>query len=188
MSEPPSKPPKVSLGAAVMIALAVLAALGLGFMVVPGWLLPQAQVTVVQAGQDLPALTVISTTHLVTATVPQGQARGLVTDVGQAVGRVTTQTVARGASLKSATLLALPPDRWLLSVPISGTMPPAVGETVALLGVQPGADTAALTINDAVVVMVENGVALVALAPDLASRAAPYLAAPQRLVLVRRWR
>ena len=50
-------------------------------------------------------------------------------------------------------------------MPISGTLPPAVGEPVALLGVQPGADTAALTVADTIVVMVEDGVVLVAMAP-----------------------
>ena len=189
MSESPSKPSKEwSLGLVVVIALALLAAVGPGLMVDSDRLAPQAQVMVVQAAQDLPALTVITTTHVVTASVPQKQAKGLVTDVGQAVNRVTTQAVARGAALRSATLLVLPAESWLLSVPISETLPPAVGETVALLGVQPGADAAALTIDDAVVVMVEDRVALVAITRDEASRAAPFLAAPQRLVLVRRSR
>jgi hypothetical protein len=187
MSESPSKPSKLSLGAAVLLALVLLAGMGLELMVVPHWLVPETQVPVVQAAQDLPALTIISPTHVVIASVPQKQARGLVTDPAQAVGRVTTQAVARGEGLKSAALLTLPAGRWLLSVPISGTLSPAVGEAVALLGVRSDADKASLTIADAMVVAAADQAVLVAVTPDEAKAAAPYLVSPHRLIAVRRF-
>jgi hypothetical protein len=162
--------------------------MGLELMVVPHWLAPEAHVPVVQAAQDLPALTIISPAHVVTAAVPQKQAGGMVTDVSEAVGRVTTQAVPRGAPLRSATLLALPADRWLLTVPISETLPPAVGDAVALLGVRSDADQASLTIADAVVVAAADQAVLVAVTADEAKAAAPYLVTPNRLVAVRRFR
>jgi hypothetical protein len=186
MSESPSKPSKVSLGAAVLLALVLLTGIGLGLMVVPHWLVREAKVQVIQAAQDLPALTVISAAHLTTGAVPSSQAKGTVTDLAQAVGRVTTQAVARGTSLRSATLLVLPTDLWLLSVPISGTLPPAVGDAVALLGVRSGVDNAGLTIADAVVVAAADQAVLVAVTADEAKAAAPYLVSPHRLIAVRR--
>ncbi len=187
MSDSPPKPPKVGLGAAVTIALALLAVLGVTLMVAPDLLAHPAQTTVVRAKADLPALTVISTTHVTTAAVPASQAKGLVTDPAQAVGKVTTQAVAAGAGLKRAALLALPSDRWLVSVPISGTLAPAIGDVVALLGVRSGADQAGLAIADAVVVAAADQAVLVAVAPGEAEAAAAYLVSPNRLIAVRRF-
>jgi hypothetical protein len=187
MSESPPKPSRLSLGAAVLLALVLLAGMGLELIVVPHWLAPETRVPVVQAAQDLPALTVISSTDVLTASVPQKLARGMVTDVGEAVGRVTTQAVPRGAPLRSGTLLALQTDRWLLPVPISDTLPPAVGDAVALLGVRSDADQASLTIADAMVVAAADQALLVAVTPDEAKAAAPYLVSPHRLIAVRRF-
>ena len=156
-------------------------------MVVPDLLAHPAQTTVVRAEADLPALTVISTTHVTTAAVPVSQAKGLVTDPAQAVGKVTTQAVAAGAGLNRAALLALPADRWLVSVPISGTLAPAIGDAVALLGVRSDADQASLTIADAVVVAAADQAVLVAVTPGEAEAASRYLVSPNRLIAVRRF-
>lgn len=53
---------------------------------------------VVQAAQDLPPLTVITRSHVVTGTLSANQAKGAVTDINEAIGQVTTSAVAKGAA------------------------------------------------------------------------------------------
>lgn len=188
MTSAPSKPRRARIGAVALIVLVVLTGSAALVMALDDWLAAVKTVPVVQATQDLPPLTVITNTHVATASLPAAQAKGAVTDLARAIGRVTTSAIAKGAALPQSALLALPADRWLLSVPISGTLPPAVGETVTLLGVEPGSTSPPFAVDDAVVVAVEDGIAAIAVAPDQARLAAPYLSSPRHLLVVRRLR
>lgn len=178
---------KWSLGTVALIILLVVGVAGVALMAIPDLMASEQQATVVQAAQDLPPLTVISATNLTTGTAPLAQAAGAVTDAAQAVGKVTTGAVSKGATLEQATLLALPADAWLLSAPVSGTIPPAIGDTVALLGVRPGTDKAVVAAENGVVVTVDGQSALVAVTRDEAGKAAAFLVDPNRLVIARRF-
>ena len=178
---------KRSLGTVALIVLLVVGVVGIALMAIPDLVVSKPQATVIQAAQDLPPLTVISATHLTTGTAPLALAAGAVTDAAQAVGKVTTEAVSKGATLEQATLLALPADAWLLSVPVSGTAPPAIGDTVALLGVRPGADEVIVAAENGVVVTVDGQSALVAVTRDEAGEAAAFLVDPNGLVIARRF-
>ena len=186
MSNPPDTPPTVRTGVLALIMLVLLTGVGIGAIVCGSRLTVKPSVNVVQAAQDLPPLTVITRSHVMTGTLSANQAKGAVTDINEAIGQVTTSAVAKGAALPKTALLTLPADRWLLSVPISETLPPIVGERVALLGIRPDIGAAALAIDDAIIVSVKNGMILVAVTPDQAAMAAPYLLEPRRLMVIRR--
>lgn len=186
MSEEQPRKHTITLGQAVLLGIGALAVAGVLLMTLFDQPEPAGDTNVVQAARDLQALTLIAADHLATAPIPAADAKDAITDTAKIVGLISTRPVARGGILRASDLLPLPADQWLLTVPVTATQELTIGERVILLGAAPDAESAALTIDDATVVALADGAALVAVAPDQARRAAPYLVSPPHLILVRR--
>ena len=148
-----------------------------------------ARSPVVQATRDIPAFTLLSSSDVAAATVPTALvAKGAVTKSADAVGRLVTVDLKKGATIAAGALLSPTTtlQDWLIvSVPISNSLPIKPGERVLLWGVSSGDGQAVLVADRALVLAVEAGAATVAAPPDAIRQALGYLA-DGRLFVVKR--
>ncbi len=144
------------------------------------WPAPPASPTqdVVVAEQALPAYTRLdSARHVVIK--QRVAATGAFTDTAQVQDRLLVTALKKGEAVTQANAVAAPADAWLLTVPVSNTLQAlAVGDAVRLVGDEKLS-------APAVILAVAAERVDVAVDPAEAPRVAAWLAAGQRIILVR---
>jgi hypothetical protein len=109
---------------------------------------------------------------------------GAASHASAVVGQVATQALDSGAIVMERSILPLPGEWWVLSVPVAVGLTLTAGDSVALLG---GANADSLVVaHDVVVLGTESGRVVVAMRPECARSTARYLGKEPRIVAVRR--
>ncbi|NOZ50503.1 MAG: hypothetical protein GXP37_10715 [Chloroflexi bacterium] len=138
---------------------------------------PPATVTAVVASRALPPYTHIIADDVSLTDVPE--ATNVFTDTTQVIGRLTIAAVAQDAPLVITQTLALPPDVWLMTLPISPTLARLTpGDTLLLFAV----DQAPITVT--LLARGEGSIDVAAPANE-GPRLADWLAADRRIIVLR---
>lgn len=200
----------IPMSSVILLSIALLTVTGASLMQSFDPALPTK---VVQVERDLPAFTTVAPPDVAYATVIWPPTRYVKppTDPEKpnpAEGRITTAPLQRGTILTESSAVEVENDWRLLRIPSSSTLSPSAGEKVVLLGVKSGSseDAAVHLCTEAVVLgRTEKQTAaargaerttsvptasekdeqiMVALPPEDARRAAPYLLGDSRLLIL----
>lgn len=139
--------------------------------------------TFVRTTRAVPRFSRFTAADVVTKESPIPRA-GAASRASAVVGQVATQALDSGAIVMERSILPLPGEWWVLSVPVAAGLTLAAGDSVALLG---GVNADSLVVaHDAVVLGMESGRAVVAMRQECARSTARYLVKEPRIVVVRR--
>jgi hypothetical protein len=168
-----------SLGAAI-VWCAAFTVLGGGFRLA----LPAFSGTVVlRVTRELPALTIVTSKDFEVVRVANPPNNALVEE-SPVLGRTTTVKLARGTVLTDTAVRSVPPQWWLMTVPLSNTPPPEIGDSVVLVGVGP-VWMPTFSFENALVESIGENQIVVAVPDAIAKQAANYMGVGRQLLVFR---